>query len=327
MDARSIINIIVAVAVFGLVFSIWGICVFLWVGQYLLRLQTIQRRLGIARKETHESRTLRLWRELQIQRDAESSYRPQKETRWERVKRFGYDAGLQAPIHTVFLGVFGVATLAFVVTWVAGGGILLGLGIGAAIVFAFLSYMRRRISKRLVLFERQFVDALSIAARALRAGHPLVGAFQLVSEEIGEPLGTMFFQVCQEQSLGSDLKDSLRKVVRTSSNSELRLFTTAVAIQLESGGNLADLMDSLGTIIRTRMRLHRRIRVLTSQTQYSKRILIALPIMLFFILNWLSPEYMLPLYTTSTGKYMLAVAISGVLLGAWAMNRLSRLSY
>jgi tight adherence protein B len=327
MDPRSIINIIVAVAVFGLVFSIWGICVFLWLGQYLLRLQTIQKRLGIARKETDESRTLRLWREMQIQRDAESSSLPRKQTLWERLKRFGHDAGWHTPIHSLLLGVFGVATLAFVVTSVAGGGMLLGLGIGAGVVFVFLSYMRRRISKMTALFERQFVDALGIAARALRAGHPLVGAFRLVSEEIGEPLGTTFFQVCQEQSLGSDLKDSLRKVVRTSNNPELRLFSTAVAIQLESGGNLADLMDSLATIIRTRMRLRQRVRVLTAQTQFSKRVLIALPIVLFFLLNLLRPDYMRPLYTTSAGKYMLGAAILGVLLGTYIMNRLSRLRY
>jgi tight adherence protein B len=327
MDPRSIINIIVAVAVFGLVFSVWGICVFLWVGKYLLRLQTVQKRLGIARKETDESRTLRLWREMQIQRDTERLGLPRKQTFWARLKRFGHDAGWHSPIQSVFLGVFGVATLAFVVTWVAGGGILLGFGGGAAVIVAFLSYMRRRISKQTALFERQFVDALGIAARALRAGHPLVGAFQLVSEEIGEPLGTTFFQVCQEQSLGSDLKDSLRKVVRTSNNPELRLFSTAVAIQLESGGNLADLMDSLAAIIRARMKLHRRVRVLTAQTQFSKRILIALPVVLFFALNLLRPDYMRPLYTTSAGKYMLAVAIFGVLLGTYIMNRLSRLQY
>jgi tight adherence protein B len=187
--------------------------------------------------------------------------------------------------------------------------------------------MRRCISKRAGLFERQLVDALGIAARALRAGHPLAGAFQLVSEEIGEPLGSVFFRICQEQSLGLDLKDSIYKVTKSTRNSELKLFATAVAIQFQSGGNLADLMDSLASVVRERMRLNRRVRVITAQTQFSKRTLIALPIVLFFLLNIISPQYMEMFYTTTTGRYMLVIVVVSMLLGAWVMHRLSILRF
>ena len=326
MSPEHLINIIVMVAVFGLVFSIWCICVFLWLGQYLIRLKIVQKRLGIVKKEeTNESRTLRLWREMY--KDTESFKLPKKLTLRDRLERFGHDAGWHAPTQTVILGVIGAAGLAFVATYISGGGLLLGLGISAAIVVVFWMYTRRRISKRAALFERQLVDALGVAARALRAGHPLVGAFQLVSEEIAEPLGTIFSRICQEQSLGLDLKDSIRKVANTTNNAELKLFATAVAIQLKSGGNLADLMDSLASVIRARMRLNRRVRVITAQTQFSKRILIALPILLFFLLNFISPRYMEPFYTTSVGRFMLAIAILSVLLGSWAMGRLSVLRF
>jgi tight adherence protein B len=177
------------------------------------------------------------------------------------------------------------------------------------------------------LFERQLVDALGIAARALRAGHPLVGAFQLVAEEIGEPLGGIFSRICQEQSLGLDLKDSIHKVTKTTRNSELKLFATAVSIQFESGGNLADLMDSLADVIRARMRLNRRVRVITAQTQFSKVILISLPFVLFVMLNIISPQYMQLFYTTTAGKYLLGIAVASVLLGSWVMHRLSILRY
>jgi len=309
------------VAVFGLVFSVWSICVFLWLGQYLFRLKIVQKRLGLAAKETDESRMLRLWRELH--EGTEGAKLPRKPTLRERLRRYGHDAGWQARIQTVILGVIGAAGLAFVATYILGGGILLGLGASAAILVGFSQYTRRRILRRAALFERQLVDALGVAARALRAGHPLVGAFQLVSSEIGEPLGSVFSRICHEQSLGLDLKDSIRNVANTTTNAELKLFATAVAIQLKSGGNLADLMDSLASVTRARMKLNRRVRVITAQTQLSKRVLIGLPILLFFLLNAISPRYMEPFYTMSAGKCMLAAAVLGVMLGSWAMNRLS----
>jgi tight adherence protein B len=326
MGSENLLNIIIMVTVFSLIFSIWCICVFLWLGQYLTRLQVVQKRLGIVKKkETDESRTLRLWRELQ--QDAEASHLATKLTLRERLERVGQDAGWRTPIQTVVSGVIGAASLAFVLIYLNGGGIPLGLGISAAIVFLFWGYTRRRISKRASLFEKQLVDALGIAARALRAGHPLVGAFQLVAEEIGEPLGSIFSRICQEQSLGLDLKDSIHKVTRTTHNSELKLFATAVSIQFESGGNLADLMDSLASVIRARMRLNRRVRVITAQTQFSKVILIALPLVLFIVLNIISPQYMQSFYTTTVGRYMLGIVVASVLFGSWAMHRLSILRF
>lgn len=325
MDTEQIINSIVLFAVFGLVFSIWCICVFLWLGRYLTRLQSVQKRLGIVETESTESRTLRLWREAH--RDMEGYVLPQKLTLSKRMERLRSNAGWRASTQVVMLGVAGTAILGFVAMYLLGRGVILGLGVSAVIVFIFWSYTQRRITKRAALLERQLVDALGISARALRAGHPLVGAFQLVSEEIGEPLGDIFFRICQAQSLGLDMKDSIRKVAKTSYNPELKLFATAVAIQLQSGGNLADLMDTLASVIRARMKLNRRVRVMTAQTQLSKKILIGLPIVLFFLLHLISPEYMGAFRTTVAGRYMLLAMVSSILLGSWAMNRISVLRF
>ncbi len=145
----------------------------------------------------------------------------------------------------------------------------------------------------------------------------------VISEEIGDPLGGVFGQICQEQALGLDLKDSIRKVSETTYSSELKLFATAIAIQFQSGGNLADLMDRLAAVIRARMRLNQRIRVITAQTQFSKRVLIALPVLLFVTLNIINPQYMQPFYVTAAGKYMLATGGASFLFGIWIMNRIS----
>jgi tight adherence protein B len=325
MSQQQLINIIAMMAVFGLVFSVWCICIFLWFGKYISRLQLVQKRLGIVNKETEETHTLRLWRETQ--QNTGNVFLAEKLTLQERLEQLRRSAGWPMPAHIVILGVIGATILGFIVTYFLGGRITWAVGIPILIVIGFWSYTRHCITKNAALLERQLVDALGIAARALRAGHPLLGAFQLISEEIDEPLRDIFLRVCQEQMLGLDLKDSIQKVAQSSYNSELKFFATAVAIQLQSGGNLADLMDSLASVIRARMKLNRRVRVMTAATQFSKRLLIALPVIMFFFFDISNPEYMEPLYTTVVGKFMLLMTATSILIGAWVMNRMCILRF
>jgi tight adherence protein B len=222
----------------------------------------------------------------------------------------------------MFFAVGVMSLLGFFLTFVTSGNMMLALGVAAAIVIAFWRYALVRFSKYMDLLDMQFVDGLGICARALRAGLPLLGSFQLISEEVDKPIGSIFGRICHEQMMGRDLKDSIKKVSETEPSAELKLFATSVAIQLQSGGNLAELMDSLATIVRTRIRLNRRVRILTTQTQFSKRILIALPFFTFLVLNLINPEYMVSLYATTAGKYMIAATAGLILMGAWIMNRL-----
>ena len=325
MSQQQLINIIAMMAVFGLVFSVWCICIFLWFGKYISRLQSVQKRLGIVNKETEETHTLRLWRETQ--QNTGNAFLAEKLTLRERLEQLRRSAGWPMPAQVVILGVIGAAIMGFMVTYLWGGRMTWAVGTFTVIVIGFWSYTRHCISKNAALLERQLVDALGIAARALRAGHPLLGAFQLISEEIDEPLKDIFLRICQEQMLGLDLKESIQKVAQSSYNSELKFFATAVAIQLQSGGNLADLMDSLASVIRSRMKLNRRVRVMTAQTQFSKRLLIALPVVMFFLLDISNPQYMEPLYTTMTGRFMLLIMVTSILFGAWVMNRMCILRF
>jgi tight adherence protein B len=320
MNQQQLINIITMMAVFGLVFSIWCICIVLWFGKYVSRLRSVQKRLGIVRKETDESHTLRLWRETQQETSTAISER--KPTLRERIEMLRRAAGWQLPIYTIILGVVAAALFGFVGVYFCTGRITWAFGTPIAVVVVFWHYTQHSISKNAALLETQLVDALGIAARALRAGHPLLGAFQMISEEIEEPLKDIFLKICQEQMLGLDLKDSILKVARGSYNHELKFFATAVAIQLQSGGNLADLMDSLASVIRARIKLNKRVRVMTAQTQFNKRVLISLPIIMFFLMDILNPKYMEPLYTTAQGRIMLIITTSSILFGTWVMNRM-----
>ena len=325
MNQQQLINIITMIAIFGLVFSIWCICIVLWFGKYIISLRSVQNRLGIVKKETDESHTLRLWRETQ--QSALTTSSGEKLTLQQRIEILRRAAGWHMSAYTVMLGVVMAALLGWVGVYFSTGRITWAFGTSIVVVVGFWNYTQHCISKNAALLERQLVDALGIAARALRAGHPLLGAFQLISEEIDEPLKDIFVRICQEQMLGLDLKESIQKVARSSYNPELKFFATAVAIQLQSGGNLADLMDSLASVIRSRMKLNRRVRVMTAQTQFSKRFLIALPIIMFFFLDISNPQYMEPLYTTTTGRMMLLMMASSILFGAWVMNRMCILRF
>jgi len=324
--SEGLINRIIMTSVFGLVLSVWCICVVLWVVQYAIRLRRMRQRLGIAGETIAESQSLRLWRQFSKDAGKARAHKKKSLVR-EYLGKLRHQAGWRAPALSIFLRLFVAAVAVSAATYLLGGGVLLGLGVSAGFIVGFWLYTQNRILKRTTLFEKQLLDALGIAARALRAGHPLVGAFQLVSEEIAEPQGLVFAQICQEQSMGMDMKDSIRKVADTTYNTELKLFATAVAIQLSSGGNLADLMDCLASVVRARMKLNRRVRVLTAQTQLSKRILIALPVLLFIVLSLISPEYMATFYTTSDGRMLLAATVGTVCLGTWVMSRISVLRY
>jgi len=328
MDSHNLINIIVMATVFLLVFCVSSICIFLWVVQYLKRLQNVQQRLGMSEKNrVNESKILKLWSESQRETSSDARQEGPNEIRQptllKRMEFLRDNAGWHAPVLMIITRLLMTVVLTFIITYLISGVVLLAIGVSAAVIVIFWSYLQRCTSKYSILFERQLSDALGLSARALRAGHPLVGTFQLIAEEIDAPLGDVFARICQEQTLGLDLKDSIRKVAKTTSNSELKLLATAVAIQLQSGGNLVDLMDRLTAVIRTRMRLNRRVRVITAQTQFSKKVLIALPILLFFLLNILNPQYMEPFYNTNAGRYMFAIGAAGILLGSWMMNRLS----
>jgi tight adherence protein B len=325
MTAQELLRVILMASIFVLVFSGWSICVLLWTVQYAKRRKWLQKRIGVVDEHTRKDTKLQLWREeFQAKR---ASARHRKETLGERMERLRADAGWKSPAPIVLGCVLVMATLAAAVPALLGYRYGLGLAGGMIIIAAFWIVTAKRIAQRIALFERQIVEALGIAARALRAGHPLIGAFQSIAEEIPEPVGRIFGEICQEQALGLDLQDSIRRVADAARNTDLKLLATAVNIQLKTGGNMAELMETLASVMRSRMRLNRRVRVLTASSRMSKYVLLTVPIILFVSLNLVSPEYVSVFYTTWAGRHMLMTTGASVLLGAWMMNRLSVLRY
>lgn len=311
---------------FVLVLAAWIAGVTFWQMRVASRVRAVDVRLGLAEGESGAGRKLRLWhegRQVTLLVPGQKRARSLLERLDVLIKQAGWNTSGSSLLLIVAVTMLLVLFLA-----AAGTGRLLAGVISAAVVpLVAWAYLRRCIVKRTTLFEGQFLDALGLAARSLRAGHPLSGSFRLIAQELAAPVGPMFGRICQQQELGMDLTDALGRAALECNSSELDLFAASVSIQLRTGGNLADLMDRLAEVIRERMRILRRVRVLTAQTQFSKCVLMALPFITFAILNLLNPTYMAPLYSTRFGQMMLLSAGAMLFLGGWIMNRMTRLQY
>lgn len=197
---------------------------------------------------------------------------------------------------------------------------LLGL-IGCAIPALIL---RNNINNRLGMFTQQFPDALNMISSSLRAGHPLLASFETVVQEMPQPVSNVFKTAVDEISLGIDVKDALNSMIKIIPASlDLKFFVTAVLIQRDVGGNLAELLDGLSTTIRERFKLLGQLKAQTAQTRFSGLILSLMPPMVGGAIFLLSPEYIDPLLHTEQGNLALLAAVFLTILGLYSIKRIT----
>jgi len=181
---------------------------------------------------------------------------------------------------------------------------------------------RRRRLKR---FMNHFPEALEMFARSLRAGHSFTGAIQLVAQEMPDPIGPEFSKVFEEQNLGIPLRQALIGMTDRVDILDVKFFVTAILIQRETGGNLAEIIDKIAYVIRERFRVQGQLKIFTAQARISGTILALLPISLAVLLSTINPEYMKPLWFEKTGKIMIVVAVIMQILGIIAIRKIIRI--
>jgi tight adherence protein B len=184
-----------------------------------------------------------------------------------------------------------------------------------------LGLLMRQATRRMRLFEEQFPEALELMTRALRAGNSLSFAFQFAGEELPDPIGTEFGQVSEELKLGQDVTTALSNLTYRIDAGDLPYFATAILIQRETGGNLAELLDSLGYVIRERFKLFARIKSLTSVGRATANILGVWPLGLVGLLTLTGTTFIQSLWTTPQGHIMVAIAAGLIVLGYWLCRR------
>lgn len=180
------------------------------------------------------------------------------------------------------------------------------------------------IQKRLRMFTQQFPDALNMISSSLRAGHPLMASFETVVQEMPKPVCSVFKNTVDEISLGIDIKEALNSMIKLVPQSmDLKFFVTAVLIQRDVGGNLAELLDSLSGTIRERFKILGQLKAQTAQTRFSGIILSIMPPLVGGAIFALSPEYMSPLLTTENGKLALLLSIFLTLMGLYCIKKIT----
>lgn len=195
---------------------------------------------------------------------------------------------------------------------------LLGLLTGV-LPFGWVWWKRKR---RLKAFAVQLPDALEMIGRSLRAGQSLASGFQAVSHELPDPLATEFGRVFEEQNLGVPLEQSLRDLASRLPNLDLKFFATAVILQRQTGGDLAEILDKIGGLIRERFQIWGQIQALTGEGRLSGLVLMGLPLFLFVVMFQMNRDYVMMLFTDPLGRKMLAVAIVMQVIGALVIRKI-----
>ena len=217
----------------------------------------------------------------------------------------------------MFLALMGFMSGWFITrSYVPAFGLLVILG---SLPPAFLILKKRR---RMRKFERQLPDALELIARALRAGHAFSSGMQLAVDEFEDPLGTEFGHTLDEINFGVSVADALRNLSLRVDCPDLRYFIVSVVIQREAGGNLAEIIDNIASLIRERFKLRGRIQVLAAEGKLSAVILIALPFLVVLALRFVNPNYIPGLLGDPAGRAMAVGAVIMIGLGILVIKRM-----
>jgi tight adherence protein B len=178
--------------------------------------------------------------------------------------------------------------------------------VGAMVPWGWLRYKR---SARFRRFEEQFPEALDLLSRAIRAGHAFQTAMGMCADELPAPVGAEFKKAFDQQNFGLPLKDTLYELTERVPLLDVKFFVTAVLIQRETGGNLAEILDNLAHVVRERFKILRQVRVHTAHGRFTGYVLMALPAALGIVLNFINPEHMNLLFRERMGQMMILAAI------------------
>ena len=241
-------------------------------------------------------------------------------SRWSwfgRMQNFLTQAGMKVkPAKFLLLcGVFALAGYVVAAHTIARfPGAPIAVAVAAGLLPVVMVSFKRR--KRLNKFEEHFPEALDLLGRAVRAGHAFTTGLEMIGKETSEPIAGEFRKTFDEQNFGIPLRDALLNLTERVPLIDVRFFVTALLVQRETGGNLAEILDGLSRVIRERFRLYREVRVKTAQGKLTAGILIALPPFMMCLLGIINPAYMRVLFQDHRGLIALAIAAVSQCIGS-----------
>jgi tight adherence protein B len=186
-------------------------------------------------------------------------------------------------------------------------------------------WVGRRIGGRLSAFNKQLADTITLLSNSLRAGSSFLQSIELVSRETPDPMGEEMGRVVREVNLGLGMEEALSNIVRRIRSDDLDLMVTAIGVQQQVGGNLAEILDTIAFTIRERVRIKGEINTLTAQGRYSGYLVAFLPIGIMITLNFINPEFMQPLFTQLIGRILLGVGAVMMIIGFIAIQKITNI--
>ena len=196
------------------------------------------------------------------------------------------------------------------------------LSLGAASASLPLLTLHSKKKKRMARFEKQLPDGLGLIARALRAGHAFTSGVKLASEEFGDPLGPEFEETLDEINFGVSVPEALTNLAYRVDCPDVRFFVVSVILQRETGGNLAEIIESLAHLIRERFKFRGKVRVLSAEGRLSSIILLAIPVFMFLFLYITQRAFLDPLFFDPIGKVLVWIALAMMVLGFFLIRRI-----
>jgi tight adherence protein B len=195
--------------------------------------------------------------------------------------------------------------------------------IGAIVGYMFPRfYVGRRIGGRLSAFNKQLPDTITLLSNSLRAGSSFLQSIELVSRETPAPMGEEMGRVVREVNLGLGMEEALSNLVRRIKSDDLDLMVTAIGVQQQVGGNLAEILDTIAFTIRERVRIKGEINTLTAQGRMSGYLVAFLPIGIAVTLNFINPSFMQPLFTQTLGQILLGVGGVMMVIGFFMIQKI-----
>ena len=313
-----LVMVVVAMAVFAVI---------LLVDQRRARARLLKERLADERKAPERTPE----EELALMRDEQLSQIPaldsllRRSERVSNIQKMLTQGGLTMRAGN-FLGLCAVSGIAATllayffsrrvdIAWVA-------MLVGFVLPYSYASYKRQ---KRFQKFDEIFPEAIDTLARAVRAGHAFTTALEMITNEVAEPIAGEFRQLYEEQKFGMPVRDALMNLTDRVPSVDVKFFVTAVMLQRETGGNLAEILDNLSYVIRERFKIQRQVRVYTAQGRLTMALLMGMPPIIVVVMMALNPAFIRPLFSDPIGHTLLVGGITLQTVGYFVIRKIIRI--
>jgi tight adherence protein B len=240
----------------------------------------------------------------------------------ERTRLLILQADSQTTLGSLIVTSFGLAIGGCFFTYLFMPVIALAIAVAAFCAYMPLIVLQFKRSRRIAAFNAGLPDAIDMIARSLRAGHSMVSSISIVAEHAVDPVGSEFAEVFRKQNFGLPIRDALMQLLDRVPSQDLRVLVTAILVQKDTGGNLAEILDRTVRVIRERLRIHGEIRTHTAQGRMTGWILCALPVVMLGLINVVNPGYSKVLFTDPFGRELLYAGVVLLCLGGFVIRQI-----